>query len=340
MKKIVYVGLHPQTLIWLVSCDKLRVIGVAKFDYFDKFTLNPINYLSKYLYANANKKTFFREPFLAIWKKTKNFSSSVFFKYRDYVQVIVEKDIQLIDIDDDEIAVPFIKNNDIDLLLVNSWSILSKSVVESPKYGTLNIHPSFLPKYKGALPTLWVLKYKERESAVSYMIVNEKMDDGGILAQHRFDVNEDEDSLSMENKIELIIEKTLCEDMLAYLDHVIKPIQQNKTGESFTGKYYEYKKIVFSDEPVRDVYNNVCLYPYVDPSAYCYVILSTNQKIFFKNITMIEKGDNKNNAGHYTIYFLNVLISGIGGDLKCKLFIDIPFKDSMKMMLTKTRILA
>jgi hypothetical protein len=55
---------------------------------------------------------------------------------------------------------------------------------------------------------------------------------------------------------------------------------------------------------------------------------------------MIEKGDNKNNAGHYTIYFLNVLISGIGGDLKCKLFIDIPFKDSMKMMLTKTRILA
>jgi hypothetical protein len=79
----------------------------------------------------------------------------------------------------------------------------------------------------------------------------------------------------------------------------------------------------------------------VEPFAYCYGILNVDKKVFFKKIIVNTKGGNENHPGHYSINFLNVLISGIDRkDLKCRLFFDVPFYSSLKLIFARTRILA
>ena len=60
---------------------------------------------------------------------------------------------------------------------------LPKKVLDLPKQGSLNIHPSLLPKYRGASPVQTAIIEGETLSGVSLMLMNEKMDSGPILAQ-------------------------------------------------------------------------------------------------------------------------------------------------------------
>jgi methionyl-tRNA formyltransferase len=61
--------------------------------------------------------------------------------------------------------------------------ILPKTIIEFPKLGCLNIHPSLLPKYRGAAPLNWSIIRGETKTGVSIMLMDEGMDSGDILLQ-------------------------------------------------------------------------------------------------------------------------------------------------------------
>jgi methionyl-tRNA formyltransferase len=82
-----------------------------------------------------------------------------------------------------EIISKLISNN-YDLFLVASYGkIIPREIFEIPKHKTLNIHPSLLPKYRGASPIQSQILADEKEVGVTIMQINEKMDEGGIVAQ-------------------------------------------------------------------------------------------------------------------------------------------------------------
>lgn len=74
------------------------------------------------------------------------------------------------------------------LLVVDFGFLVPKWLLELPKIAPLNIHPSLLPRWRGASPGQYVLLHGETESAVTLMIMNERMDEGPILAQLPFAV--------------------------------------------------------------------------------------------------------------------------------------------------------
>ena len=61
--------------------------------------------------------------------------------------------------------------------------ILPKEIIEFPKFGCLNIHPSLLPKYRGAAPLNWSIIRGESKTGVTIMLMDEGMDSGDILLQ-------------------------------------------------------------------------------------------------------------------------------------------------------------
>lgn len=89
-----------------------------------------------------------------------------------------------------------------DVVVVASYGqFLKKNLLAVPRIGTINVHPSLLPKYRGASPIQWALANGERETGVSVLHVTPKMDAGDLLAQERFPIAPDDTFGSLEPRL-------------------------------------------------------------------------------------------------------------------------------------------
>jgi methionyl-tRNA formyltransferase len=79
--------------------------------------------------------------------------------------------------------------------------IFKKPLLELPPKGCLNVHSALLPKYRGLMPTFWVLKNGETDTGVSVFIMDEGIDSGPILVQKRIEIGDRSlDALIMDTK--------------------------------------------------------------------------------------------------------------------------------------------
>ncbi|OGI19596.1 MAG: hypothetical protein A3J06_01065 [Candidatus Moranbacteria bacterium RIFCSPLOWO2_02_FULL_48_19] len=329
-KNILYVGLDRETLYLLCAENDFKVAGVGEIESFQVRTFNPANLVFKgvYFFRCQNTFRFFELILLFIWMFVCYFSSSVFKKYSQYLKVISRKKIKVFDLNDPR-SIQYIQLSKIDLIVVNAWSILPEKVILAPRFGTVNIHPSKLPQYRGALPTLWSLKNKDRESAVTYILLDKNVDTGKIIRQHVFVLEKDENWFSMEKKITSIIKKTLISDLKRYLDGGLIPSPQDESIKSGTGKYMEYLKIDWENEKFEDIYNKINLYPFLESELYCYFYLG-DQRIEMKKAVLSNIVVNMT-VGQYVIKGLNVLFQAKDGIIKGKLFVDFSFKNSINL---------
>jgi len=76
------------------------------------------------------------------------------------------------------------------LLVVDFGYLIPSWLLDLPKIAPLNIHPSLLPRWRGSSPGQFVLLNGDRESAITLMIMSEKMDEGPIIAQLAFKVDQ------------------------------------------------------------------------------------------------------------------------------------------------------
>ena len=85
-----------------------------------------------------------------------------------------------------------------DLIVVIAFRILPQALFELPKYGTINIHGSLLPKYRGAAPIHWAIINGEKETGLTSFFLKKKVDTGDMILQDRIKIENDDtyDSLS------------------------------------------------------------------------------------------------------------------------------------------------
>ncbi|MDC0465038.1 formyltransferase family protein [Pseudomonadales bacterium] len=82
-----------------------------------------------------------------------------------------------------------IKNYFPDLLIsIGGNEIFRKPLIELAENGCLNLHTAPLPKYRGLMPSFWVLKHQEKYTAVSVFYVDEGIDSGPILVQEQIEI--------------------------------------------------------------------------------------------------------------------------------------------------------
>jgi methionyl-tRNA formyltransferase len=82
--------------------------------------------------------------------------------------------------------------------------VLKRALLDLPPRGVINIHGALLPKYRGLLPSFWVLANGETETGVTVHYMNEKLDDGPIIVQKRVPIRDDDTmhTLVMRSKVE------------------------------------------------------------------------------------------------------------------------------------------
>lgn len=68
--------------------------------------------------------------------------------------------------------------------------IFKKRLLSIPSKGTINLHTALLPKYRGLMPTFWVLKNNENETGVSVFFVDEGIDSGPIIVQRKVEIKD------------------------------------------------------------------------------------------------------------------------------------------------------
>jgi len=79
-----------------------------------------------------------------------------------------------------------------DILIVVAYKILSDRLLSIPKYGAINLHPSLLPKYRGAAPIQWSLINGDSQTAVTTILLSGEIDSGNILLQETVNIKNDD----------------------------------------------------------------------------------------------------------------------------------------------------
>ncbi|MFA5925386.1 MAG: methionyl-tRNA formyltransferase [Parcubacteria group bacterium] len=102
----------------------------------------------------------------------------------------------------DEAIIRKLGNMKPDLFVVASYGkILPKAVLGVPRFGCINIHASLLPKYRGASPIQNAILNGEKETGVTLMLMNEKMDQGDIIAQESVDIKKAENTEMLSERL-------------------------------------------------------------------------------------------------------------------------------------------
>ena len=84
-----------------------------------------------------------------------------------------------------------LKNLQPEIQIVVAFRMLPKVVWKVPSYGTINLHASLLPNYRGAAPINWVLINGEKRTGVSTFLINEKIDTGAVLLQKEVSIGKE-----------------------------------------------------------------------------------------------------------------------------------------------------
>ncbi len=90
-----------------------------------------------------------------------------------------------------------------DLFVVVAFRILPKEVFEIPKYGSFNLHGSYLPKYRGAAPIQWALINGDNETGLTTFKLAEKVDTGNVILQGKVEIKPDDNFESLHDRMSL-----------------------------------------------------------------------------------------------------------------------------------------
>lgn len=88
-----------------------------------------------------------------------------------------------------------------DLQVVVAFRMLPEVVWNMPPLGTINVHASLLPQYRGAAPINWAIINGEKETGVTTFKLKHEIDTGDILLQHRVEITEGDNAGSLHDKL-------------------------------------------------------------------------------------------------------------------------------------------
>lgn len=133
---------------------------------------------------------------------------------------------------DNKEIVDTLKEINPDVICVVAYGkIIPKEILEIPKYGCVNVHPSLLPKYRGSAPIQWAILNGDKETGVSTMYLDEGMDSGDIILQTKVNIDKNETSGELWDRLSKIGADLLVETLEKIENKTAPRIKQ---GNKFT----------------------------------------------------------------------------------------------------------
>lgn len=116
---------------------------------------------------------------------------------------------------------------EVDLLILHAYmKILPEEVFSAPRLGSVNIHPSLLPKYRGPSPTQWVIRNGDDVTGLTSHFVDEGFDTGDIICQMQIPVKPGDTVESIIERQKTIIRDLIVESLARIADTDFHPVPQ------------------------------------------------------------------------------------------------------------------
>ena len=212
--------------------------------------------------------------------------------------------LQPIKIKEDRDVIEKIKDIKPDFIIVVAYGqILSKEILDIPKFACINGHASLLPRYRGASPIQSAILNGDEITGTTSMLMEEGLDTGDILEQGSITIDKKETSDSLFEKLSLITADTIYHTVKNF--ESIKGTKQDdsKATKSVIIKK-EFGKIDFKNETMIDIDRKIRAYTSW-PSAY--VDINNDEKLKIWDVDIADNNIDLSNAKKFTddIYVLN-----------------------------------
>ena len=143
-----------------------------------------------------------------------------------------------------------------DLQIVVAFRMLPEVVWNMPSMGTVNLHGSLLPQYRGAAPINWAVINGEKETGVTTFKLQHDIDTGNILLQDRFPIGETETAGEVHDRMKEIGARLLVRTIDGLAAGNLEEIPQENTGAlRHAPKIFTETCRIDWNKPINDIYN-------------------------------------------------------------------------------------
>ena len=155
-----------------------------------------------------------------------------------------------------------------DLQIVVAFRMLPEMVWNMPPMGTVNLHGSLLPQYRGAAPINWAVINGEKETGVTTFQLQHDIDTGSILLQDRFPIADTDTAGDVHDRMMVVGARLLVRTIDGLAAGTLKSVpQENPTGLKHAPKIFTETGRIDWNKPTEEVYNLIRgLSPF--PTAY------------------------------------------------------------------------
>lgn len=202
-----------------------------------------------------------------------------------------------------------LKDLEADLFVVVAFRMLPEVVWNMPPKGTINLHGSLLPKYRGAAPINWAVINGEKETGVTTFFLQHEIDTGDIINQATLPIDDDDTAGNVHDEMMLIGAKLVVKTVEEIAANKVNPMPQVFNGEiPHAPKIFRPDCRIDWANDVQDIYNKIRgLSPY--PGAW-----TTLEGKTFKLIQCtIVKEDNSFENGQLLVRDNELLVACKGG---------------------------
>ena len=182
----------------------------------------------------------------------------------------------------------YLKELNLDLGIVVAYGqILPKKVLNLSKKGFLNIHASLLPKWRGAAPIQRSILSNEKETGVSFMKINEKLDSGPICSKYKIEISDQDNTEILSEKLSNLSAEKIFENVQKILKEEAIFEDQNEAQATYAKKI---KKIEGKINWKEDAYIILAKVNGLYPKPGCWFNFENNR---YKILKAVLSGQNK-----------------------------------------------
>lgn len=221
----------------------------------------------------------------------------------------------------DASCVAYLRGYEPDIIIVEAFGqIVSKEILDMPRYGCVNVHASLLPKYRGAAPIQWAVINGDAVTGVTTQRMNEGIDTGDMIMKEEVVIREDETGGSLFDHLSEVGAKLCVKTMAAIEDGTAVYTPQDDTCATHTSKI---SKELGSIDWTKDAKSIECLIRGLDPWPSAYTRLGDKTlkiwkaKVLPENsgaapgcITKVEKAGIKVQTGDGMLQLLEIQLEG------------------------------
>jgi len=166
-----------------------------------------------------------------------------------------------------------------DLIVVVAYGkILPREILDIPHSGCINAHASLLPKYRGAAPIQRALLNGEKQTGVTIMFINEKMDAGDILLQEKIMVSPSDNLETLSDKLSKLSAKLLVKAILQIRQGTCSRISQDNTKATYAPMLKKSDGLIDWTRSAEEI-NNMTRAMNPWPSTYTFLNMSGKKKM-------------------------------------------------------------